>query len=46
MENVICLIAGMLLGMPISVMMLAFMADRRPKEPPTKEEWKVMSMYE
>jgi hypothetical protein len=45
-SNVICLLIGMVLGMPLPMMMMVLMADLRSTRPPTKEEWKVMSMDE
>jgi hypothetical protein len=36
----------MVLGMPLPMMAMVLMADLRSTRPPTKEEWKVMSMDE
>ena len=43
MENFICLGLGALLGMMISVVVIVILMEPRDrKEPPTKDEWKLM----
>lgn len=42
MSAVIILIIGVILGMPLGWAVFLFLMDRKPKRPPTKDEWKVM----
>lgn len=46
MSNIICFLMGMLLGIPMTMTAMVLMLDARMHDPPTKEEWKVMSMDE
>jgi uncharacterized protein YneF (UPF0154 family) len=45
-SNVVCLLIGVVLGMPLPMMAMVLMADLKSTRPPTKEELKVMSMDE